>query len=160
MQKTWVSKIIRIEEDVEKKTLEIIERLNGCVKNNDFIYKSEIIVNDLRSCQDSRDAIDLLFRLIEDNPTVDFGMPGPLVHFLESFYGNGYEEKLLESLRRSPTFPTVSMLNRLINGVSLIERDTYLTILHKVFYRTDVSQKIRSLAKDFYNHQLGESEEK
>ena len=30
---------------------------------------------------------------MELNPGLDFGTPGPLVHFVEQFYGNGYEQK-------------------------------------------------------------------
>jgi len=39
----------------------------------------------------------------EEHSAIDFGTPGPLVHFMERFYGKGYEEKLIESVRRKPT---------------------------------------------------------
>jgi len=53
---------------------------------------------------------------MEEHPEIDYGTPGPLVHFLERFYKKGYEEQLVLSIRRKPTCHTIWMLNRLING--------------------------------------------
>ena len=62
------------------------------------------------------EAVEPTLRFMETHPNVDYGMPGALVHFLERFYQQGYEERLLESLRRQPTALTAWMLNRVING--------------------------------------------
>jgi hypothetical protein len=70
---------------------------------------------------------------LEIHPEWDFGMPGELVHFLERFYGRGYEQKLVESISRRPTVHTVWMLNRVINGEKLPEKkQTYLELLASV----------------------------
>jgi hypothetical protein len=53
---------------------------------------------------------------MEDHSDLDFGTPGPLVHFVECFHRKGYESKLVESVERKPTSHTLWMLNRLING--------------------------------------------
>lgn len=53
---------------------------------------------------------------MEMNPSIDYGMPGPLVHFVETYFGRGYEQKLVDSVRRRPTEHTLWMLNRVING--------------------------------------------
>lgn len=63
----------------------------------------------------SLETVEPILRFIEGHPSIDFGMPGPLAHLVEQFYGKGYEQKLVESLQRKPTLPTVWMLNRLIN---------------------------------------------
>ena len=55
-------------------------------------------------------------RFMEENPGLDLGAPGPLVHFVEKFHGVGYEEKLLRSLSRRPTTHTVWMLDRVLNS--------------------------------------------
>jgi len=39
------------------------------------------------------------------------------VHFVERFFGKGYEERLLASVARKPTLHTTWMLNRVINGL-------------------------------------------
>jgi hypothetical protein len=56
---------------------------------------------------------------MEDHPSIEYGTPGALVHFVERFYGKGYEDKLVESVKRKPTLSTVWMLNRLINGTKV-----------------------------------------
>jgi hypothetical protein len=73
------------------------------------------------------EAVEPILRFIEDNPELDFGVPGPLVTFVERFQGRGYEEELLKSLHRKPTDHTTWMLNRLINGAkSASERQKYV----------------------------------
>jgi len=62
------------------------------------------------------DCVETILRFMEKHPAIDYGTPGPLVHFVEEFYLNGYEQKLVESVSRRPTKVTVWMLNRLING--------------------------------------------
>jgi hypothetical protein len=80
----------------------------------------------------------LLF--IERHPEVDFGGPGPLVHYLEKFYRNGYEELLVDSFRRRPTPHTAYMLNRLINGSSGEVKAEYLALLRAAEDRTDIDE--------------------
>lgn len=64
-------------------------------------------------------AVDPVLRFMEAHPDWNFGTPGPLVHFVERFHGQGYERELIASVERQPTSHTLWMLNRLING----ERD-------------------------------------
>jgi len=74
------------------------------------------IVEELRANQSSLEHVDAILRFMEQNPSVDFGTPGPLVHFVETFYKRGYEALLLESVSRKPTSHTIWMLNRILNG--------------------------------------------
>jgi hypothetical protein len=67
------------------------------------------------------DVVEPILRFMEDHRELDFGVPGPLVHFVERFYRNGYEGELLASIKRKPTSHTVWMLNRLINGTVAVE---------------------------------------
>jgi hypothetical protein len=62
------------------------------------------------------ETVEPVLRFMEDNASLDFGTPGPLVHFVERFYGDAYVTLLLESIARKPTEHTVWMLNRVING--------------------------------------------
>jgi hypothetical protein len=71
-------------------------------------------------------------RAMEEYPVIDFGTPGPLVHFLERFYGQGYEDKLILSIQRKPTAHTLWMLNRLINGArSHEEKDRLIALMER-----------------------------
>jgi hypothetical protein len=78
------------------------------------------------------DAIEPILRFIEAHPELDFGTPGPLVHFVEQFWKSGYEEKLVESVVRRPTRPTVMMLGRIINGNAGDEVETFLAVLKAI----------------------------
>lgn len=86
---------------------------------------------------------------METHPAADFGTPGPLVHFLETFYGRGYEEKLVESLARRPTNHTVWMLNRIINGVDGSEKQYFLAVLDKVIVHPENDPEAREEARTF-----------
>ena len=74
------------------------------------------MVDEWSGSADGLDAVEPILRFMELHPFLEFGMPGPLVHFVERYYGCGYEPKLLDSIGRKPTGHTVWMLNRVING--------------------------------------------
>lgn len=87
------------------------------------------IVEDLDRSGAGLDAVRTILRFMEDHPDLDFGLPGPLVHFAERFSGAGYEQELFASLSRRPTMPTVSMLTRMINGAENIGDRAKLILL-------------------------------
>lgn len=95
------------------------------------------------------ESLEALLRLFEDHPEADFGMPGPIVHFLERFYKRGYEPELLKSIERTPVPHTLWMLNRIINGSDGATKAMYLTELQQVLNRPDVEQQTRQTAKEF-----------
>jgi len=77
--------------------------------------------------------MDPLFRILEENSDFDFGMPGQIVHTLEKHYKKGLEEELFKSLNRKPTFYTLWMLNRIINGTSdTKEKEGYMEMLKSI----------------------------
>jgi hypothetical protein len=91
-------------------------QLESLATESDFAEQSGALVESWVSAGVGRDAVRPILQFMEEHPTIDFGLPGPLVHFTERFYGNGYEQELLLSIQRRPTQHTVWMLNRLING--------------------------------------------
>src|SRR5690242_3477542 len=95
---------------------EIIERLRAASSRSDFTEQAYKLTEAWDHEKDGIDAVEPILLYMEQNPTLDFGTPGPLVHFVERFYGQGYEGKLIDSLCRRPTPHTVWMLNRVING--------------------------------------------
>lgn len=108
---------------------------------------------------DGLDATDLttvpvLLRFMEEHPNLDFGTPGPLVHFVERFYRRGYEAELLASLARSPTSHTLWMLNRIINGTAEPDqRAQLLDVLRASAEHPSASETVRETALDFLRHQ-------
>ena len=98
----------------------LVSRLQNSIHKDNFQETCEEVVEQLEDGHDGRDAIGPILRLMELHEDVDFGMPGPLVHFLEKYYRSGYEELLLESVKQRPTPHTLWMLNRIVNGTSRI----------------------------------------
>jgi len=95
---------------------EAAAQLESIARSDDFVGRSSELVDGWSSAGASIEMIDPILSFIERHPDIDFGSPGPLVHFVERFYGNGYERKLLDSIQRQPTPLTTWMLNRVVNG--------------------------------------------
>jgi hypothetical protein len=95
---------------------EIIDRLQSIASSDAFITRAYEMMKELSHAPDGSDAVEPILLFMERNPDLEYGTPGPLVHFVERFWGHGYDQKLCESIGRRPTWHTVWMLNRLING--------------------------------------------
>jgi hypothetical protein len=64
------------------------------------------------------EAAEPVLRFMESHPSIDFGSPGPLVHFVERLDRPAYVQCLIASLARKPTSLTAWMLNRAINAAT------------------------------------------
>ena len=131
----------------------ILEVLTENIKKEDFeaIYE---ILNIIKE-EDSMLYIEWILHFMEENPKIDYGMPGPIVHFMEKKYKKGYEKLLLESIKRKPTEHTVWMLNRILNDVNLEERNVYMDVLKAIVKDSKYDEELRSLAKEFLEYQEG-----
>ena len=136
------------------KICDIIEQLGKNV-TGDFISHCYKAIADIEEMTEPFLAVEPLLAFMERNPDIDYGMPGPLVHFVERFYGNGYEEKLVESIKRRPTSHTLWMLNRIINGSDETTKKGYLDMLSKIISDTTLyDEGIRNEAQTFFaSHQ-------
>ena len=131
----------------------ILEVLTENIKKEDFeaIYE---ILNIIKE-EDSMLYIEWILHFMEENPKIDYGMPGPPVHFMEKKYKKGYEKLLLESIKRKPTEHTVWMLNRILNDVNLEDRNVYMDVLKAIVKDSKYDEELRSLAKEFLEYQEG-----
>lgn len=84
---------------MNNKLCEISETLNKSVLTDDFIDICYELADELNDLPNPLEVVEIILRLIEDNPDTDFGTPGPLVHFAEKFHKRGYEENLLSPLK-------------------------------------------------------------
>lgn len=134
---------------MEYRVKELLERLNESILDDNFIEIAEDVIKELEKMPNAFNAIVPILELMENNPDVDYGNPGPLVHFVERYYGHGYEEKLIDSLKRKPIKHTVWMLNRVINGSEGNKKEYLLGILDNVISFPDLDIDIVSLAKHF-----------
>lgn len=94
---------------------EFIDQLNSLAPD-DFAFASTELLDQWYSAKMGFEVVEPILRFMEEHTSIDYGGPGALVHFIEQFYGRGYEEKLLESIARKPTYHTIWMLKRVING--------------------------------------------
>jgi hypothetical protein len=95
---------------------EISEELESFSSAEDFKCSSAELTEAWRAAEVGIESVEPILRFMEKHPNLDYGLPGPLVHFVEEFYTKGYEEKLIESVSRNPTKTTVWMLIRVLNG--------------------------------------------
>lgn len=118
--------------DEIKKEIEIIDTVDDSnISDLDALCEDIIELN--KEGWDTAILMDPLFRILEENSDFDFGMPGQIVHALEKHYKKGLEEELFKSLNRKPTFYTLWMLNRIINGTSdTKEKECYMEVLKSI----------------------------
>lgn len=118
--------------DEIKKEIEIIDTIDDSnISDLDALCEDIIELNN--EGWDTAILMDPLFRILEENSDFDFGMPGQIVHTLEKHYKKGLEEELFKSLNRKPTFYTLWMLNRIINGTSdAKEKECYMEMLKSI----------------------------
>ena len=118
--------------DEIKKEIEIIDTVDDSnISDLDALCEDIIELNN--EGWDTAILMDPLFRILEENSDFDFGMPGQIVHTLEKHYKKGLEEELFKSLNRKPTFYTLWMLNRIINGTSdPKEKEGYMEMLKSI----------------------------
>ena len=126
-----------------------LEILNNSVLRENFLDVVYKVIEEIEGYEEFLEAVESILELMEQNPNIDFGSPGPLVHFVEQFYGKGYEEKLVQSIQRLPTTHTVWMLNRIINRSNGYQKNYYLDVLLNVLYFPNVSEEVSSVTKDF-----------
>lgn len=114
--------------------MEHLNELKEALQEEDF-YLTDDIISKVKQEKDAFDYIEPLLRFMEDNPDLDYGQPGPVVHFMESFDGYEYEKLLVESIKRKPISHTIWMLNRVINDPMLKNRRKYLKLMKEQLKR-------------------------
>lgn len=111
---------------------DISDQLEHIAVRSDFPTRSAQLTEEWLSAGIGLVAIEPVLRFMESHPGIDFGQPGALVHFVERYFGQGYEGKLIESIERKPTPHTVWMLNRVVNGTEASDqRQRYVGVLER-----------------------------
>lgn len=128
------------------------EEVRKAILSEDFYETNEVLAI-VREEDDSFEYVSFILRLMEENPNLDFGVPGPAVHFVEKFFQKGYEELLLESVNRRPTIHTLWMLNRIINSPALKDKEKYLSALKTISENENELDSVREEARSFLSFQ-------
>lgn len=133
---------------------EITEQLNEIANcGDDLVYQLYRLTERWENDRKGFEAVELILRFMESHPDLDYGSPGPLIHFVEAF-SDGYEEKLIESVKRHPIPHTIWMLNGAINGKKeLHEREALISILKQIAEDALVDTITRERAAGFIEWQ-------
>ena len=115
---------------------------------DDFTESLCEIRDELEETEDNFEAVAHVLRLIESNEDIEYGGPGPLAHFMESFYQKGYEVQLIKSLERKPTVYTLFLLHRIMNNKDDPNYKKYLDLIKSISLNEEYPEHIIEEAKD------------
>lgn len=128
---------------------EIIKALNESICPDEELYLEPELEEAIENFSEPFQLVEPILRLIENNPSVYFGCPGSLVHFAEKFSGKGYEELLMQSVRRNPTEHNILMLHRCFNDPSDNRKSQYRALITDLKNSADISEDIRKAIDGF-----------
>lgn len=128
---------------------ELIKALNDNAVADEEYYLPPELDEALYSYPNPIELVEPILRIIETNPTVYFGCPGDLVHFAEKLSNNGYEELLIESVKRSPTDHNIFMLHRCFNDPNDPRKDTYRAIINDLKNDPQTSDAVKDSIAGF-----------
>lgn len=115
-------------------------------ENAVYDYDQEIEAS-LAFLSQTDNPIQPVFARFEKYPDAMQGAPGPFVHYLESFYGNGLEVELLASLDRNPTSESINMAFRIASDKANPEQKRYVSVLRHIA-RNHPDEYIAQTAQD------------
>lgn len=128
---------------------EIITRLQNAAKEDEAYYMEDDLIDAINDYPEPFELVEPILELIGTNPTVDFGMPGDLVHFVELFYKHGYEELLVSSVRKNPTAHNIWMVHRCFNDVNNPKRKMFAELIKELKEDSSVSIDIKKEIDEF-----------
>lgn len=87
--------------------------------------------------------------LIAAHYDIDFGAPGELVHFVEKFSNQGYEELLIESVKKSPTPHNIWMVHRCYNDCDSIMYEKIVNLIHDLREDSSISDIVKNVINEY-----------
>ena len=133
---------------------ELFQKLYSSWDDSHFVSDCYDVVDELKQMNQPGIAADYIFRLLEDLPDTDFGLPGPLIAYIEEACEDEFEAKLLASLNRKPVFYTIWMLNRLINSYTGDAKLRLIGIMQRITEREELSTDLQEQAKGYVEFQM------
>ena len=120
---------------------------DAITEDQEFELEDEI-VDAMEASPQPFDLVAPILELIANHPEVDFGSPGELVHFVEKFYHQGYEDLLLESVLKSPTVHNIWMLHRCYNDNDPNLVRQIQTLVRELKKDKTLDSQVRSMIED------------
>ena len=128
---------------------QIIAALKAAAKPYESYYIDDEVGEAMMRLSNPFDLVEPILEIIGTNPTVDFGMPGGLVRFVESFYKKGYEELLIASVKKNPTAHNIWMIHRCYNEINNPMREKFKELIMELKEDSSVSQEIKAEIDEF-----------
>ncbi|MGS4845035.1 hypothetical protein [Streptococcus sp. W151] len=94
---------------------DMLVALHDAITEDQEFELADEIVDAMEAYPQPFDLVAPVLDFISEHPEVDFGSPGDLVHFVERFYHQGYEDLLMEVVGKRPTPHNIWMLHRCFN---------------------------------------------
>ncbi len=136
-------------EDTYMTKEQIIAALKDAAKPYESYYIEDEVGQAMMQLSDPFELVEPILEIIGTNPTVDFGMPGELVRFVESFYKKGYEELLIASVKKNPTAHNIWMVHRCYNDINNPIREKFKELIMELKEDSSVSQEIKTEIDEF-----------
>ena len=128
---------------------EIIEVLKSRAKPYEDYSIDDGVKQAMLNLADPYALVEPILELIATNPTVDFGSPGELVHFVEQFYKKGYEDLLIASVLKQPSSHNIWMLHRCFNAPNDPKHQAYQEVIERLRADALVSDEIKQTIDAF-----------
>lgn len=123
-------------------------------KDGRFVERAYELMDTWTSGSVGIEGVEAVLRFMEAHPDVDYGSPGPLVHFVERFYGHGYEQVLINSIKRQPRAHTMWMLIAVVNGTRDLEaRRRLMAVLAEAAEDASLDSFVRSEVQELLARQ-------
>ena len=94
---------------------DMLVALHDAITEDQEFELADEIVDAMEAYPQPFDLVAPVLDFISEHPEVDFGSPGDLVHFVERFYHQGYEDLLMEVVGKRPAPHNIWMLHRCFN---------------------------------------------
>lgn len=123
---------------------------------DDFELQMDALIESLPP-ENQQAVIPAIFRFFEKYPLNVLGLPGTFTHFIEDFWPS-YEDLLLASLARQPSFASIQMVNRILNSkLSSVKRKKYTQALQQLADSKTIAAELSAYAQDFLDYQQDKS---
>ena len=132
------------------------KKLVEAILKEDFFETSEIL-DELYNNETGEEYVEFLINFMSDNPDIDYGMPGPIVHFIERYPIEYYLGFLLKAIETKPNVTLLWMLNRITNVADKINKEKYIDVFEKTAERKDIDAVTKDTALEFYKFQKEEN---
>ncbi|WP_010250961.1 hypothetical protein [Acetivibrio cellulolyticus] len=128
----------------------VIKRLDVFTPEGGSFIEIDNILAELLDVNDAMPAFESMYKVFERYPNNYNETMWTIVHTLEDSIG--YEEELINSLRRKPTKFTLTMLNRILNtGQKKYKEYDLLKIIEEILANPNSSRDIGNYAFEIYN---------